>query len=110
MLEGNRVAIHVEPEDVGRAARRVDHAHEELDGGRLAGAVGAEVAEDLALVHREVQVEDASAAAIVLREALGLDRARHRVLPFRDSAASALRRSSTFAMSSVIASSLRRTA
>src|SRR5207248_9364745 len=67
-LDVDRVARAVQAEDVGRAAGRPDHPHEQADRGRLAGAVRPEVAEDLLGRDLEVQVEDASAGAVILGE------------------------------------------
>src|SRR5213594_4153992 len=47
LLQSHRVAIHVQAEDGSRAARGVDHPHQQLDRRRLPGAVRPEVAEDL---------------------------------------------------------------
>ena len=45
-------------EDEGPPARREDEPHQHLDGGRLAGAVRPDEAEDLALLDREREVVD----------------------------------------------------
>src|SRR5205823_6594013 len=82
VLELHRVALAVESEDRRAAARRMDHAHEELDRRRLPGPIRGEESEDLALRDREVEVEDAARAAVVLRERSGRDRVRQLALMF----------------------------
>src|SRR5438552_2917509 len=77
VFQRNGVAIGVEPEDRGSALRRMDEAHEQLDRRRLPRPVRAEVTEDLTLVDREVEIEDAVPRPVVLRESVGLDRCRH---------------------------------
>ena len=76
---GRGVGDDVEAGDPGRAARRAGQRGEHADGGRLAGAVGAEHAEDAA---RPATARSTSAhgdlVAVALAEALGLDhRGRH---------------------------------
>src|SRR2546428_9974584 len=73
-LHFDGLALAVETEDLCRATRRVDQAHEKLDRRRLARAVRAEVAKDLPRVHAEVEVEDSPAEAVVLGQAARLDR------------------------------------
>ena len=52
-------------------------ALEDLDGGRLAGAIGAEKPEDLSLLDREVDLPDRLEVPVGLAQAADLDR-RHR--------------------------------
>jgi hypothetical protein len=42
----------------------MDHGHQRLDGGGLAGAVGPQVAEDLASPNLQVEVKEPSARAV----------------------------------------------
>src|SRR5260221_11354556 len=96
-LDRDRVAVRVEAEDRARATRRVAQAHEQLDRRRFAGAVRTEEAEDLALVHVEVDIEDPVSRAVVLGQLVGVDRDRHGRLLSRMrlmSAGSSSRRSS----------------
>ena len=93
-----RLARHVadEPFDVdrslpaveacdARAARvRAQQRHEDADGRRLAGAVGPQEAEHLALADLQREVDDASLAAIAFGQALDLDHCfRHLVCLLR---------------------------
>src|SRR5262249_10651635 len=56
--------------------RRVD-AVDEIEQGRFPGAVGADQADDLALVHREAHVLDGAQAAEALLQARDLEQSRH---------------------------------
>src|SRR5262249_27745601 len=67
-LDRPRLAVHTE--DLGPAARRPDHVHQQPDRRRLAGAVRAKVAEDLAGGHVEVEVEQPPTVAVVLAQVL----------------------------------------
>ena len=68
----------VQPEHDGPARRRTDEVDEEPERGRLAGSVRPQVAEDLAALDLEGEVDDAPRPAVALRQALGLDcRRRH---------------------------------
>jgi hypothetical protein len=69
-LEG--VLEDVEARDLGAAGGRREVAGQHLHGRRLAGAVRAQEAEDLALVDLERHVVDGSRGAVVLGEALDL--------------------------------------
>src|SRR4051812_7029995 len=80
MLQRDGVSIGVEPEDRRRPFRRVDEAHEELDRRGLPRPIRTEIAEYLAFVHGEVEVEDAVSRSVVLRKALRLNRDRQSVL------------------------------
>src|SRR5450759_1241060 len=71
VLHGHVVTPAVEPEDIGCAPGGPDHAHEQPDRRRLAGAVGTEITENLLRGDVEVEVEEASPNAIVLREFRG---------------------------------------
>src|SRR6266536_434891 len=72
-LDLDRLRHAVQAEDRCRSASRVDEAHEQPDGRALARAVGPEVAEHLPLGNVKVEVEEASPAAVVLGQSLGLD-------------------------------------
>ena len=61
------------PHDRGAAARRPRAPGQHADGRRLAGAVVAEKAEDLAFARREADVVDGAHLAVVLGEVLDLD-------------------------------------
>ena len=61
----------------GAARIGSDHAHEHLDGGRLAGPVAAQEAVDAALRHAEVERIDYASFAVVFRESLGDDGVGH---------------------------------
>ena len=52
----DRLALAVEPEDLGPSLARPDQAEQQPDGRGLAGAVGPEVADHLALGDLEVEV------------------------------------------------------
>src|SRR5207302_11075846 len=80
-LDLNRLPPAVEPEDLRRPPVRMDEPHQQADGRRLAGAVGPEIAENLALRHLQVEVEEAAPAPVVLGQLLGPDRAGHLHLP-----------------------------
>jgi hypothetical protein len=64
---------HVVPSDARRALRRLKQRAENLDGRRLAGAVGTEKSEDLACRNRERNVIHSSQVAEAASEALDLD-------------------------------------
>jgi len=66
--------------DGGRAGGRGDQAEEHPQGGRLAGAVGAEKAGHRPLVDLEVELVDGEHVAEALGEPLHADR-RHGVSP-----------------------------
>ena len=76
-MDRDRIGARLDAEDERAAAGRADQVEEGPDGRRLAGTVGAEEAEDLALADLEVDVDDAEVAAVVLGELLGLDDGRH---------------------------------
>ena len=65
---------HVEAEDLGVAAVGREHGGQDPDGGRLAGAVGAEHAEDGAGRHLEVDAGQRLEVTEALGEALDPDR------------------------------------
>ncbi len=74
-LDRQRLAAAVPAEDEGAPGRRPDQVQQHADGGRLAGAVGAEEAEHLARPDLQVEVDDAAAAppAVALGQPLGDD-------------------------------------
>src|SRR4029079_17048534 len=69
----------VDAEDRGPPARGADVVQQGPDRRRLAGAVGAEEAEGLALVDLEVQVDDPAMLAVGLGALLGLDDRCHAI-------------------------------
>ena len=72
----DRLAVTVEPEDLGATRGRADEPEQEPDGGGLPGAVRSEVADDLARPDLEVEVSQRIDGAVALGEALGADRGR----------------------------------
>ena len=66
-------AAVVERDPAGR--RRVD-AGDQVEDGRLSGAVGPDEADDLALLHLEAEIVHGPEAAEVFRQALGFEK-RH---------------------------------
>ena len=72
----------VEPEHPRRARGRLDQVQEQPHRRRLARAVGAEEAEDLARLDLEVEVEEAVPGAVVLRKTLRSDRGMRAYLPW----------------------------
>src|SRR5262249_13372554 len=66
--------VAVAKDDVARRHRK--DAANEVDGGALARAVGADKAHDLALAHGEVELVDGAHAAEIFREALELKHER----------------------------------
>ncbi len=72
-MNGDRIDGRLDPEDPGLPGGRPDKVEEQPDRRRLAGAVRPEEAEDLALLDRQVDVDDPPMLAVVLRQALGLD-------------------------------------
>ncbi len=67
------VAQRLQPEHLDRAAVRPAQSLDALDGGGLAGAVGADQPDDLSGVHVEVEVVDDHAAAVRLGQAADRD-------------------------------------
>ena len=76
-VDGDRVGGRLDAEDARRAAGRPDEVEQGPDRRRLAGAVGPEEAEDLALARLQVDVDDAAVLAVGLGELLGLDDGGH---------------------------------
>src|SRR5690606_7008893 len=72
-LDPVRLPADVEAEAGAFACVRPEQAADHADGGRLAGSVGAEEANDLAAPHREIDVVDRRLAAEALGEAADLD-------------------------------------
>ncbi len=64
------------PRTEARACGREDEVQQAADGGRLAGAVGSEEAEDLALLDLEVKVDERLDVPVVLGQPLRLDGGR----------------------------------
>ena len=67
------LAAAVETEDLGAPGGGEDQAEEEPDGRRLPGTVRAEVPDDLAFGHFEVQVPQGVDRAVALGQPLGSD-------------------------------------
>ena len=57
-----------------RSARRGEQGGEQVDGGGLAGAIGAEKAEELAFPHLQVEPIEGADRAEILAKAAGVDR------------------------------------
>src|SRR4029453_17875539 len=72
-LDLERLARRVEPDDSGLALGHLGQAEQHEDRRRLAGAVLAEKAEDLAGLDLEVEAIDRAAVAVMLRQATGPD-------------------------------------
>src|SRR2546428_360123 len=68
------IAYDVVSGDTRRAPSGTQQRGEQMDGGRLAGAVGPEEPEELALPHLEVEVVERADRAEVFAEAAGFDR------------------------------------
>ena len=68
-----RLLRDVDPVDACRPGRRLDEVEEEVDRGRLAGAVGAEQTEHLAGLDRERQVVEGDVRIVPLRESCSLE-------------------------------------
>jgi hypothetical protein len=75
-LDGSRVR---DPGDREAASGRREDRRQDPDGRRLAGAVGSEQADHLAVARREGQLPDCDDGSVGLREGVGLD--GHRELP-----------------------------
>jgi hypothetical protein len=74
LLRGDRVLHHVDAGDERASFRRDDAGREHPGGGRLARTVGTEEPEDLAGVHRQVELVDGlDPARVDLRQTLGPD-------------------------------------
>ena len=76
------LALAVEPENRGLAARRPQQIQQQPDGRRLPGAVGAEESKDFSGVHVERQLLDAHDRPVPFRELRHPDRA-HRPAVYR---------------------------
>src|SRR5438093_222129 len=77
----SRTVFAAEPEssDLGGPGGRRDERAEEAQGGRFARAIGAEEAEDLALVHVEIDAVHRGEVAESLGQLLGADDGLHRI-------------------------------
>ena len=73
------LALSIEAEDPGAARARMQQVEEGADRRRLAGAVRAEQAEDLARLHRKSYVLDAAHVAVEFGQPVGLDH-RHALM------------------------------
>ncbi len=65
-LDGHRVALRVHPQRAGRPAGGPDHVHQQPDGRGLPGAIWTEEAENTLALDLQVELEETTAAAIVL--------------------------------------------
>ena len=74
-LQGSGLGIHAEHS--GRAAGGTDEVEEEADGGGLAGAIGAEIAENAAGHDLHIKIDDTPLLTVVLGELLQLDDGVH---------------------------------
>jgi hypothetical protein len=72
-MDGHRVGRRLDPEHARAPRGRAEEVQEEADSGGLPGAVRPEEAEDLALLHAEVHVDDTQVGSVELGELLGLD-------------------------------------
>ena len=72
-MDGHRVGRRLDAEHARAPGGRAEQVQEETDGRGLPGAVRPEEAEDLALFHGEVHVDDAQVGSVELGELLGLD-------------------------------------
>ena len=91
-VDGDRVDGRLDAEDHRPAGGWPDQVQQDPHRRRLAGAVGAKEAEDLAFGDVEVQFRDAPMGAIGLGQSLDLDDGGHRVLTARWAASAAGRR------------------
>ena len=76
-VDRHRIDRRLDAEDEGFARGRSDEVQHRPDRRRLAGAVGPEKAEDLALFDLEVDIDDPAVAAVGLGELLELDNGGH---------------------------------
>ena len=70
-LRSPRAPPRVVPENLRPSGRRPEHAREQLQGRRLAGAVGPELAEDLAWLYLQIEVAQGDPVAVCLCQPLG---------------------------------------
>ncbi len=83
LVDRDRVGGRLDAEDLGPPGGRPDEVEQDTHRRRLAGAVGPEEAEDLALGDLEVELDDAAMLAVGLGQALGLDDSGHGT-PFQE--------------------------
>ena len=76
-VDGDRVDRRLDAEDLGPPRRRPDQVEQNPHRGRLAGAVRAQEAEDLARGDLEIELDDAAVLAVALGQSFGLDDGRH---------------------------------
>ena len=94
MFDLLRLRPAIETLDGAGALVGVEEAHQMADGGGLARTVGADEPERLSLLHLEIDVEDAAPAAVVLGQAVDLNK-RHGRSPLRRSCRGRRSRGST---------------
>src|SRR4030042_6766628 len=81
--DGQRFCLGIVPQYLCAAAARPDEVEEEADGCGLAGAVGSQEAEDIALLNCQPEAVQGQDWAVGLGEAEGQDRRGHSaVRPF----------------------------
>jgi hypothetical protein len=68
-----RLGVQIEAAQAHAAGARFEQAHHQADGGRLAGTVGAEKAEDAAARDLEVETVDGDGVAVAFRQLTQLD-------------------------------------
>ena len=81
---GRRQFCHVLAIEPDRALRRRQHARDQVEQRRLAGAVGADQTDDLAAPDRNRDVAVGDEAAEPLPDAAGFQQSRHRAVAFFD--------------------------
>ena len=82
-VDGDRVARRLDAEHLGATGGRSDEIEQDPHHRRLAGAIGSEEPEDLALGDVEVDVDDPAMDAVGLGQALGMDDRVHGRTPVR---------------------------
>ena len=92
----------VQTEQVRRTGARPDEVQQYADGGRLAGPIGTQKAEDLAHAHLQVEVGHAALGAVELGQLVGADGGAHRGSPPGRRSRSACQRSRAAAISVIV--------
>jgi hypothetical protein len=82
VLELAGLHLGVAAEDADASAGAGAQPFEDFDGGSLAGAIGAEQAEDFAGAHFEIDALDGRKAAVALAEGFHLDGVVHEFFSF----------------------------
>jgi len=76
-VDGDRVDRRLDAEDLGPPRRRPDQVEQDAHRCRLAGAIRAKEAEDLALGDLEIELDDAAVLAVALGQSFGADDGSH---------------------------------